>query len=150
MGYVVTALTPAEKMTMLTFLHEHNVHLPPSGDFQAFGTVSPVTDSLLGVVAFNGFWGRVCTMHTAGEGNWVSRRLIWRCFDYPFRQLNMQAVLAPVAASNERALKFDQRLGFREVHRVANGWGDGDDLIILQLARNECIWLDKLDRRFAH
>ena len=150
MSFVVTALTPAEKMAMLSFLHAHDVHLPPSGDFQAFGTVSQATDTLLGVVAFNGFWGHVCTMHTAGEGNWVSRQLIWRSFDYPFRQLNMQAVLAPVASSNARALKFDQRLGFREVHRVADGWDAGDDLIILQLKRDECLWLNKLDKHFAH
>ena len=150
MSYVVTALTPAEKIVMLEFLPAHEVHLPPSGDFQAFGSVSEPAESLLGVVAFNGFWGRVCTMHTAGEGNWVSRKLIWRCFDYPFRQLNLQAVLAPVAASNGRALKFDQKLGFREVHRVRGGWADGDDLIVLQLLREDCHWLDRLDRRFAH
>jgi hypothetical protein len=150
MSYVVTALTPLEKMTMLNFLHQHDVRLPPSGDFQAFGTVSPQTTSLLGVVAFNGFWGHVCTMHTAGEGNWVTRQLIWRSFDYPFRQLNLQAVLAPVAASNARALKFDQRLGFREVHRIIDGWDKGDDLVILQLLRADCHWLNKLDKRFAH
>ena len=150
MSYVVTALLPQEKITMLNFLHAHDVRLPPSGDFQAFGTVSEVTETLMGVVAFNGFWGHVCTMHTAGEGNWVSRKLIWRSFDYPFRQLGLQAVLAPVAASNTRALKFDAKMGFKEVHRVRNGWDEGDDLIILQLLREDCCWLPRLDQRFAH
>jgi hypothetical protein len=150
MSYVVTALTPQEKMSMLGFLHAHDVNLPPSGDFQAFGSVSENAKSLLGVVAFNGFWGHVCTMHTAGEGNWVTRKLIWRAFDYPFRQLGLQAVLAPVAASNTRALKFDQKMGFKEVHRIVNGWAEDDDLIVLQLLREDCHWLDRLDLRFAH
>lgn len=150
MSFVVTALTMEEKQAMLGFLRAHEVLLPPSADFQAFGTVSNETECLMGVVAFNGFWGHVCTMHTAGEGNWVSRALIWRCFDYPFRQLGLRAVLAPVAASNHRALKFDTRLGFREVHRIPGGWdGSADDLVVLQLLREDCKWLGKLDRRFA-
>lgn len=150
MSFVVTALKIEEKLAMLSFLHAHDVHLPPSGDFQAFGTVSEDDKSLLGVVAFNGFWGHVCTMHTAGEGNWVTRRLIWQSFDYPFRQLGLKAVLAPVAANNHKALKFDTRLGFKEVHRIKDGWDDGVDLIILQLLYDECHWLRKLDKHFTH
>jgi L-amino acid N-acyltransferase YncA len=149
-SFVVSALTVQEKMTMLGFLHTHDVRLPPSGDFQAFGSVSETTNTLMGVVAFNGFWGHVCTMHTAGEGNWISRKLIWRSFDYPFRQLGLRAVLAPVAASNERALRFDRKIGFKEVHRVSEGWDAGDDLIVLQLLREDCHWLPRLDQRYAH
>jgi L-amino acid N-acyltransferase YncA len=149
-SFVVTAMTPQEKLAMLGFLFEHDVRLPASGDFQAFGTVSEATDRLMGVVAYNGFWGHVCTMHTAGDGNWVSRRLLWRSFDYPFRQLGLQAVLAPVAASNARALNFDTKMGFKEVHRIRNGWDLGDDLIILQLLREDCHWLKRLDQRYAH
>ena len=44
MSFVVTALTPQEKIVMLSFLHAHDVHLPPSGDFQAFGRVSEIND----------------------------------------------------------------------------------------------------------
>jgi len=150
MSYVVTALTTEEKVATLDFLSEHGVHLPASGDFQAFGSVSSTTNNLMGVVAFNGFWGRVCTMHTAGDGNWVNRQLLWRSFDFPFRYLGLQAVIAPVAASNARALKFDQKIGFKEVHRIPNGWADGDDLIVLQLLRADCHWLDRLNPRMAH
>lgn len=150
MSYVVTAITPQERMAMLGFLYEHDVRLPPSGDFQAFATVSEANAVLMGVVAFNCFWGRVCTMHTAGVGNWISRALLWRTFDYPFRQLNLRAVLAPVAAHNARSLKLTKGVGFKEVHRIPNGWDDGDDLIIMQLLRDDCHWLDRLDKRFAH
>ena len=149
MSHVVTAISTLEKLAMLNFLHEHDVHLPPSMDFQAFGTVSK-RDELMGVVAYNGFWGHVCSMHTAGVGNWITRPLIWRSFDYPFRQLELKAVLAPVAAHNERALKLNRRLGFKDIHVVKDGWDDGDDLIILQMKPEECIWFSKFDRRFAH
>jgi RimJ/RimL family protein N-acetyltransferase len=146
--HVVTALTVQEKVAMLGFLQEHAVRLPPSGDFQAFGSVSARTDELLGVVAFNGFWGHVCSIHTAGAGNWMSRSLIWRTFDYPFRQLDMRALMAPVAASNTRSVNFIKRMGFKEIHRVPNGWDEGDDLIVLQMLREDCPWLAKLDKHF--
>jgi RimJ/RimL family protein N-acetyltransferase len=146
---VVTALTVQEKVAMLGFLSEHEVRLPPSGDFQAFGSVSAVNHELLGVVAFNGFWGHVCSIHTAGEGNWISRTLIWRTFDYPFRQLDMRALMAPVAASNVRSYNFIKRMGFKEIHRITDGWDAGDDLIVLQMLRDECPWLAKLDKHFT-
>jgi hypothetical protein len=150
MSYVVTALTPLEKITVLNFLHEHDVRVPPSGDLQAFASLSDRTAAVLGVVAFTGFWGRVCSVHLAGEGNWVNRNLIWRSFDYPFRQVGVQAVLAPISAGNARSLNFAQRMGFKEVHRIRDGWADDVDLIILQLLREDCHWLNLLDKRFAH
>jgi len=148
--HVVSALTVDEKITVLNFLQQHEVRLPPSGDFQAFASLSEFDNAVLGAVAFNGFWGHVCSMHVAGTGRWLSRTLIWRSFDYPFRQLDMRAVMAPVAASNTRSLKFVQRMGFREIHRVKDGWDTGDDLIVLQMLREDCHWLNKLDQHFSH
>jgi RimJ/RimL family protein N-acetyltransferase len=58
--------------------------------------------------------------------------------------------MAPVAASNTRSLKFVQRMGFKEIHRVKDGWDTGDDLIVLQMLREDCHWLDKLDQHFSH
>lgn len=137
---IVVAKTDAEKWAMFRFLHAHGVQVQKSDDFQAIGRVG-TGGSLIGVVAYNGFCGNTCAMHIAGDGNWVSREYIKAAFDYPFNQLGIEAVIAPVAADNHKALRFDKHFGFQEVHRVKNGWEKGTDLIYLQLLRKDCRWL---------
>lgn len=140
---IVVANTDAEKWAMFLFLQEHGVKLHRSEDFQAIGRLSRASGEpkLIGVVAYNGFCGNVCSMHIAGDGNWVSREFIKLAFDYPFNQAKVEAVIAPVAADNAKALRFDKHFGFKEIHRVKDGWDSGVDLVYLQLLRSECRWL---------
>lgn len=137
---IVVALNPAEKETAIQFLHAHGVMLHRSDDFQAIGRLNS-EGRLIGVVAFNGFCGNVCQVHLAGDGNWVSREFIKAVFNYVFNQLNLVAIVAPIAANNLRALKFDLHFGMKEVHRVKDGWEAGVDLIILQMLKSECKYL---------
>ena len=137
-------------MAVMAFMETHAVRVPPSKDFRAFATVS-ATGDLLGAVALNNWWGRVCTAHIASVGgHWGNRELIWRTFDFVFRYADRRAIIAPVQASNERALKVNKKLGFKEASRVPDGWADGDDLIFMQLLREDCRWLERLNKRFAH
>lgn len=133
---------------MWEFLNEHGVRLHKSEDFQAIGRVG-VGGDLIGVVAYNGFCGRVCSMHMAGVGNWVSREFILAAFSYPFKQLDMLAVISPIAESNHRALRFDKHFGFREVHRVPDGYEEGVDLIFLEMRKEDCRYLDEVKRELA-
>ena len=118
---IVVANTDPKKTRMWGFLKERGVQLQRSEDFQAIGRVGASGD-LIGVVAYNGFNGNVCQMHIAGDGNWVSREFIKVAFDYPFNQLGLVAILAPVPANNRKALRFDQHFGFKEIYRIAKGW----------------------------
>jgi RimJ/RimL family protein N-acetyltransferase len=150
MPYTVTAQTLQEKAVMLQFMHDHGVCIPFSEETLAFGSVSSREDKLIGVVTFQGFVGRTCTLHVAGDGNWLTRHLIWQTFNTAFRLAGLLSIIAPVAGNNARALEFDKRLGFKEVHRVIDGWADGVDLIFLELKRQDCVWLAKFDTKFAH
>lgn len=142
---IVTSDTDANKHAMWQFLYDRGVRLHRSEDFQAIGRVSPATEQLIGVVAYNGFCGNVCQMHIAGDGNWVSREFIRAAFDYPFRQLGLAAVLGALPADNHKAMKFDTHFGMREVHRITNGWANGVDLVLVQMNREDCKWLREGD-----
>jgi RimJ/RimL family protein N-acetyltransferase len=135
---LIVADSDVTKWAMFNFLCEHGVRLSRSEDFQAIGRLSENTRELIGVVAYNGFCGRVCSMHMAGIGNWISREYIRAAFAYPFKQLELAAVISPVAANNSRALRLDTHFGFREVHRVTDGWERGVDLVLLELKREHC------------
>jgi hypothetical protein len=138
---IVVARAPTEKIAMLGFLRAHGVPLQVTDDFQALGVVRD--GHLIAVVAFNTFCGRTCSMHVAGDGgHWVNRELLKASFAYPFKQLDLVSVLSPVAADNERGLKFEKHLGFEEVLRVPEGWAHGVDLVLLELQRARCRWIE--------
>lgn len=132
---------------MFDFLRAHGVNLHRSEDFQALGRMEG--DRLLGVVGYNGFCGLTCQIHTAGVGHWVSREFIRATFDYPFRQLGMEHLFAPVAATNHKALRFDAHMGFAEFGRIKDGYELGTDLIVLTMARADCRWITQDAERMA-
>jgi hypothetical protein len=45
--------------------------------------------------------------------------------------------------TNAKALRFNARLGFREVRREADGFGDGVDKVWMELRREDCRWLQR-------
>lgn len=145
---IVTSSSNLSKWAMFLFLQEHGVPLHRSEDFQAIGRVGKNLQ-LIGVVGYNGFCGQTCQIHTAGVGHWVSRELIHKTFDYPFRQLGMEHLFAPVAASNSRALRFDRKMGFTDFGRIKDGYEPNVDLILLTLAKKDCRWLEPVIERKA-
>ena len=95
---------------------------------------------ILGVVGFDSWNGASCQMHIAGEGNWLTRDLIYAAFDYAFNVADLNVVLGFVPSTNAKALRFDKHVGFVEVSRIKDGTPEGD-LIILELRRENCRYL---------
>lgn len=139
---IVSSNTDANKSALFSFLREQEVEIQATPDFQSIGRVNAAGE-LIAAVGYNGFCGRVCSMHIAGVGNWLSRDLLRAAFNYAFVTCDLVAVLSPIASDNARALKFDKHIGFKEVHRVPGGWSHAVDLVILQLNRQDCRWLKK-------
>lgn len=137
---IIVADTPVMHAAMLAFMRNHGLNPHDSEDLRMIGRVEH--GQLIGVVAYNGFCGRVCQMHVAGDGNFVSREFLRAAFHYPFVQLELTAVMGVVAANNKRAIRFDGHVGFREVYRVQSGWADGVDLMLLELKREDCKYIE--------
>lgn len=122
---------------VLAFMREHQPLAACEG-MQAIGFERD--GHLVAGVAYEGFNGRNIWMHVAAEpgGKWLTRRYMHACFAYPFIQLGVDAVRGYVDESNERALKFDQHLGFKPEARLHGAARDGGDVLILVLRREEC------------
>ena len=126
---------------MLEFLRVRGVVLPWSLDLRMIGRVDS-KGKLCGVVAYNGFVGATCCIHCAGDdSNWASPEFLYASFDYPFNKCKLVAVFGTLASNNLQALRLDQHLGFRQVHIVPQGWDSENDLIILEMRRENCRWL---------
>lgn len=75
----------------------------------------------------------------AGNGNWLSRDLLWVVFHYAFIQLGCRAVFAKILKSNQTSIAFCQKIGFSQVEPIADVFPE--DVVILKLLRADCRWL---------
>jgi RimJ/RimL family protein N-acetyltransferase len=105
--------------------------------------VARVLDNeLLGGVVYTAFNpGGSIAMHMAGfNKRWVSQDLVWMCFDYPFNQLKVKKVFAPVPSNNTKAIAINRRLGFLREYIIPDVFDDCD-LYLMDMYRDECKWL---------
>lgn len=80
--------------------------------------------------------------HIAGEGNaWLNREFLWIIFDYPFRQLGVKRMSAPIASSNQVCRNFVTKLGFEHEATLYGAHPDGD-ILIYKITADACRWLE--------
>lgn len=99
-------------------------------------------DRVIAGVLFDNYNGASIQMHVAAEpgARWMTRQYLWKCFDYPFRQLQCKLVVGLVAASNHDARRFDEHLGFILKATLEDAHPDGD-LLIYGMTKDQCKWL---------
>ena len=96
---------------------------------------------LIAGVVYDEYNGANVNMHVAAEGtNWLTRNYLRVAFGYPFNHLKVKRVTALVSSANERALRFDEHLGFRREAVLKDAASDGD-LIILVMRPEFCRWI---------
>lgn len=96
-------------------------------------------------VVYDNFDGKRCFMHCASDTRyWLTKDFLWYVFDYPFNQLDLEVIVVFVSSNNEKALKMNKHLGFKEECRIKNGFKDGD-MVILSMYKNECKYLRNKD-----
>lgn len=120
--------------------------LPSMGT--AIGLASSEGELRAGVVYedYTGQDGHVISHIHCLPGTQLSRQFLWCIHDYPFSQLRVARITAPIRSDNLRARQFVQKLGFcheatlRAAHQQA-------DLLFYVSWREQCRWL-KLGNRY--
>jgi hypothetical protein len=107
-------------------------------DTQAIGEIRG--DRIIAGVVYDGFLGGCCQMHQAIEGR-MSRDFVHAAFHYPFVQMGLNCVLGIVAESNTAALKMDRHLGFKTLCRIKHGGRGGEDVLLMEMRREDCRFL---------
>jgi len=111
--------------------------MPPEAKF--IGQVKD--DQVVAVVAYYAFLPNACSMHIGSVGeHWMSKDLLWACFDYPFNKLEKKVILATLDAANEEAVRLNRHLGFQD-KCVINDAHENGDLLIMTMKREDCKWL---------
>lgn len=115
------------------------IQLSHSADFRAVGRI--VDGRIVGVFGYNNHAGVSCQMHTAGDGRWLNRALLWKAFQVPFVEWGYKTLLAPIGCDNEESLRLAAGLGFIERARIEDAHPDG--VLTLHVMRKDaCKWLN--------
>jgi RimJ/RimL family protein N-acetyltransferase len=98
---------------------------------------------IVGVV-YDSYTGPSISMHVAAEPGkrWASKDFLYRCFAYPFIQLECNRVTGLVRVDNIMTQKFDEHLGFVREGIIRRGASDGTDFILYGMLKEECRWLE--------
>ena len=112
----------------------------PTPHFKAIEAVHE-DGRIAGMIAFDTWWGNAAQMHFAIAEPMAFRRLAPEAFGYIFGAAGRDVVIGWVPVSRADILSLALRLGFTELCRVRDGWARGDDVIMLELRRENCRWV---------
>ena len=100
---------------------------------------------LIAGVVFNHYTGTNIQMHVAAvpTKRWMTKDFLFRCFAYPFIQLECSRVTGLVRVDNLPAQKFDEHLGFVREGVLRRACTDGCDMIIYGMLATECRFLNR-------
>lgn len=132
-----------------------NVRAATPGDFAWFqvrtGYLLPANARGLAVgeppramVAFDGWKPNSACAHVSIEAPGACRHLLTEAFRYAFAAVGV--LVAMIRANNLRSIRLARHLGFRDTHRVRDGWQVGEDLLVLEMRREGCRWLRAGDK----
>jgi len=112
--------------------------MPVTDDAHYLGQV--INNEIRAVVVYCGFFGKSCMVHVGSVGqHWATKDFLKKVFDYPFNTLKLKVIIGTVAGNNEKALKLNRHLGFKDVATIADAHADGD-LVILEMRPEYCKW----------
>ena len=107
-------------------------------DFNAIMAVRP-DNRIVGMVGYCNWTQNAVQMHIAVDYPMVWRHLVGPGLEYPFLQVGKGVAIGILRASNAASHRFANACGFRLTHRVKDAWGPGDDLLLLELRKDD--WL---------
>lgn len=98
---------------------------------------------LLGGVIYTNYRHASIELSCAGEPGWLMPKDLKGLFSYPFIQLGCFTIITTVTRRNERARKFNEKLGFEHLCVVECGGLKSEDTILYKMTRPKCRWIDQ-------
>lgn len=91
---------------------------------------------------FEGHNGASIMLHIMSDGTrrWMNREFLWFVFYYPFEQLKVNKIIAPVETSNLTCARFVEHIGFT-LEATLQDCAPNGDLLIYTMSREQCRWL---------
>lgn len=134
-------IIPAGK-THIEWITER-ANLIPISDVRGIAAESD-TGEILGVCAMDTWTDGSVRLHIAIDNPVCMKNyiMIKEVFNYIFNTAGRLTAVGFVPGNNEKALRFDKKLGFKELARIKDGCRKGVDTVILELRKDDCKWIE--------
>jgi RimJ/RimL family protein N-acetyltransferase len=97
---------------------------------------------IIAVAGFDTYYGESIQTHIAIDGR-INREFIWFIMYYPFDQLGVKKVIAPIRSNNEKSIRFAKHLGFELEAIIKHVYPNNVDLLFFS-ALNKNMKYDKV------
>ena len=102
-------------------------------------TIGWIGEEIESVVWYEDYNKKSVTCHIyLGKG--LNKQYLATIFDYPFIQLGVDKIIAPVISSNDKSVEFVKKLGFEEQARLLDVFPTGD-LLFFVMSKDKCKFL---------
>ena len=114
--------------------------------FAGRGSIIGLWDDEKGPIAaclFEGSNEASIMLHIATDGTkkWMNREYLWFVFYYPFIQLGINKIIAPIESTNRQCSTFVEHIGFA-LEATLKGCAPDGDLLIYTMSKDQCKWLN--------
>jgi hypothetical protein len=82
-------------------------------------------------------------IHSGGSAEFLRTEFLHEIFWYPFVQCQKMLVYTVTPGDAEASLAVSKSLGFIETYRMKDGWGPGIDMVIKEMRREDCRWIQR-------
>lgn len=114
------------------------------------GIVVYDNNGIAAIAVFDSFTVDGCSVHLAIDNPLAIRHgLFSEVARHAFHACGRKRVFGLVPSNNEKALKLDRHIGFKEVARIPNAVAEGVDYIVMCMEKSECRWLPEELREAA-
>jgi ribosomal protein S18 acetylase RimI-like enzyme len=70
--------------------------------------------------------------------------------NYAFEHCDREYIYSLVRSNHTKAIRLNERVGFKEKMRIRDGYGEGVDFIVFELCKNDCeIYLKQFEKQVA-
>ena len=120
-------------------------------DTSGIMAVNAETGATVGACVLDNWTFNSVQAHFAITSSMVLRHgFLQECVNYVFNVAGKRAMYGFVPGSNEKAIKLNTHMGFTEVFRIPEGFGEGVDYIAMQMLKEDCKVLPKTAQEKHH
>ena len=109
------------------------------------GIVNEVDGKVAALILYD-FWTHTSAQAHISVSNFkhfIDPAFVRAIFEYPFEMCGKSMLITVTPESAKGSLAISRWLGFVEVYRQKDGWKQGEDMILKEMRRENCRWLQK-------
>lgn len=114
------------------------------------GIVAIKDNKIIAACVLDNWTHTSCQIHIAiDDPIAIKHGFLHEICDYVFNTCKRIMVLGLTPSNNEKALRFNDHVGMKEIGVLKDAYDEGVDFIVTRMYKTECRWIDGKEKRAA-